>query len=165
MSRATLVVGAAVALLSSNAFAQAKVNFTGTWTRIVDSTAMGGGGGGGRGGGRGGLGNAPTISQDDKTLTITRAMQGGEVKSVYNLDGSDSKNTITMGGQSVEQTSKAKWDGDKLVIATSYSFNGNNLETTQVLSIDASGNLVVQTTAPGRGGGAPVTTTANYKKG
>jgi hypothetical protein len=33
------------------------------------------------------------------------------------------------------------------------------------MSLDASGNLVVSVTAPGRGGGEPTTTTQTYKKG
>jgi len=119
----------------------------------------------GRGGGRGGLGPDIMISQNPQTLTITRTTQAGEVKTVYNLDGSDSKNTMTMGGNAVEQVSQAKWVGSKLVVHTSMNFNGNARETTMSLSLDQAGNLVVESTNPGRGGGPPVTTTTTYKKG
>ena len=160
MRRTTFFMSAAALLLAApSAFAQAK-NFAGKWTAIVDTTAAPTGGRGGRG-----LGMSPTITQDDKTLTITRTTQAGEIKSVYNLDGSESKNTVTMGGNSVEQVSKTKWDGDKLVITTTSNMGGNTIETTTVLSKDASDNLVVQYTAPGRGGGAATTTTTTYKKG
>ena len=89
-----LMFGAAASLA-----AQAKPDFSGKW--VMDPAAApaapagGGGGGGGRGGGRGGgFGNEFTIAQNAKTLTITR-MQGDQtVTTVYNLDGSESKNMV-----------------------------------------------------------------------
>src|SRR5436189_110124 len=99
MRRSTALMSvAAVAVMASNAFAQAKPNFAGTWNIVVDTTAANamaaGGGGGGRGrGGGGGLGQTVTITQDANTLTLTRMQGQTEVKTVYNLDGSDSKNT------------------------------------------------------------------------
>jgi hypothetical protein len=158
------VSAAALVLAAPALSAQGKPSFAGKWAMVVDPNAAGGGGGG-RGGGRGGLGMEPTIAQDEKTLIITRTTQAGEVKSVYNLDGSESKNTMTMGGNAVEQVSKAAWEGNTLVITTTSSFQGNPTTSTMKLSIDASGQLVVETTSPGRGGGEPVTRTATYKKG
>jgi hypothetical protein len=74
----------------------------------------------------GGLGPELTAAQDDKTLTITtNNPQLGEVKTVYNLDGSESKNPINFGGQTVDRISKVKWDGAKLVITTTINVNGN----------------------------------------
>lgn len=72
---------------------------------------------------------------------------------------------MTFGGNSVDQISKTKWDGDKLIVTTTSNFNGNSFETTMALSLDAAGNLVVDATSPGRGGGAPTTTHLTYKKG
>ena len=43
------------------------------------------------------MGTEMTITQDSKTLTITRTTRGGESKHVYNLDGSESRNTIAGG--------------------------------------------------------------------
>jgi hypothetical protein len=48
------------------------------------------------------------------------------------------------------------------VITTTVNFQGNNAETTQAWSLDASGNLVVETTS--NFGGSPTTTKATYKK-
>jgi hypothetical protein len=124
----------------------------------------------------------PTIVQDASTLTITRMQGQTEVKSVYKLDGSESKNLVAMGGgrgrggdaaaaapppAPVEVVSKAKWDGNRIVIVTTNPARGGGAptETTMVLSIDASGNLVVERTQPGRDGGAPTTQTQTYKKG
>lgn len=149
-----LIAGAAAVV------AQAKPSFTGKWTQVVDPNAPAPAGRG-RGGG---LGAAFAADQNDKTLTVTtNNPQMGEVKAVYNLDGSESKNPITFNGQTVERNSKVKWDGGKLVITTTVTFGGNPAETTQSWSIDASGSLVVETTS--NFGGTPTTTKATYKKG
>ncbi len=161
MRRTSAVLAAALLLGGTNLFGQT-ANLAGHWVMVVDPNAPAPTG---RGGGRGGLGQDATITQDQKTLTVARTTQAGEVKSVYNLDGSDSKNTMTMGGNAVESVSQAKWVGSKLVIHTSTTFNGNARESTMTLSLDQAGNLVVESTNPGRGGGAPVTTTTTYKKG
>ena len=164
MRRNALIVGAlSLVFAASIAQAQDKPNFSGTWTRVADPNAAGGGGGGGGRGG-GGLGEAATLTQDAKTLTITRQTQNGEVKSVFNLDGSESKNMVMGRGGQTEQVSKATWDGAKLVITTSFTMGEAAVTRTQTLSLDASGQLVVSTTGPGRGGEV-MTNTQTYKKG
>jgi hypothetical protein len=170
-----LAVAAAILMIAPSIDAQAKPSFAGTWTMIPDSTAAAGGGGGGRagrgGGMLGGLGQMATIAQDAKTLTVTRTLpaRGGgaatEIKSVYNLDGSESKNTLTFGANAIEQSSKAAWEGNKLVIKTTTNVGGNPTESTMALSLDAAGMLQVESTGAGRGGAAPTTTKLSYKKG
>jgi hypothetical protein len=163
MRRNALIVGAlSLAVAVAPATAQDKPNFSGAWTLVVDPNAAGGGGGGGGRGG--GLGQAATLTQDAKTLTITRTTQNGEVKLVYNLDGSDSKNMVMGRGGQTEQTSKANWDGAKLVITTNLMMGETAVTRTQTMSLDASGQLVVTNTGPGRGGEV-TTTTQTYKKG
>jgi hypothetical protein len=114
---------AAVVLWATAAFAQGK-DFSGKWAPDAEKNAAaagagGGGGGGNRGGGGGGGGRGGggpmTITQDAKTLTIEREGQNGTTKTVYNLDGSVSKNP---GRGGAEQESTAKWDGAKLMITT-----------------------------------------------
>jgi len=152
----TLVAGAAAAA------AQSKPNFAGKWTLVPDPNAPAPTGRG-RGMG-GGLGQAFSAEQTDKTLTVvTTNAQVGEVKAVYNLDGSESKNPISFNGQSVDRVSKAKWDGAKLVITTTTNFNGNAAESTQTWSLDATGNLIVESTSNFTG--TPTTTKSTYKKG
>ena len=164
MRRNALVVGAlSLVFAASLAQAQDKPNFAGSWTMIADPNAAGGGGGGGRGGG-GGLGMAATLTQDAKTLTVTRTTQNGEVKLVYNLDGSESKNMVQGRGGQTEQVSKATWDGAKLVISTNLMMGENAITRTQTMSLDASGQLVVTVSGPGRGGEV-MSTTQTYKKG
>ena len=150
--------------------AQAKADFSGKW--VADAAAPaggggGGGGGGGRGGGRGGgFGNEFTIAQTAATLTITR-MQGDQtVTTVYNLDGSESKNMVAGrgGGEPTAQVSKAVWDGPKLVVTTTINAGGNTIEQKRVFAMEG-GNLTIETTQPGRDGGPGTPNKVTYKKG
>ena len=158
---ATILGTAAVVMLATSVFAQAP-NFAGKWTRDAEkTTAMApagaaAGGGGGRGGGGGG--GDITITQDAKTLVISRMVQEMEMKTTYNLDGSPSKNVgMGRGGAAgTEQSSTAKWDGAKLVITVD---NGQTI----TYSLDGAW-LVQSTTRAGRDGGPAVTTTTYYKK-
>ena len=164
MRRNALIVGAlSLVFAASIAQAQDKPNFSGSWTLVADPNAAGGGGGGGGGRG-GGLGQAATLTQDAKTLTITRTTQNGEVKMVYNLDGSESKNMVQGRGGQTEQVSTATWDGAKLVITTKFNMGESAVTRTQTMSLDASGQLVVTVSGPGRGGEV-MTNTQTYKKG
>ena len=159
MKRAMTAV--ALVLASSMAIAQAPPNFAGKWTVVPDPNAAGG-----RGGMAGGLGQEATITQDATTLTIVRTTQMGTFTSAYKLDGSESRNTLNMQGNTVDQLSIAKWDGGKLRVNTKMDFGGNVVETSMVMSLDSTGNLVVESTRPDfQGGGAPITTKMTYKKG
>ena len=170
--RRNFIVVAVVLVFSAAAslMAQAKPDFSGKWVMDPASApaAGGGGGGGGRGGGGGGggagFGPEFTAKQDAKMLMITRTQGDQTVMAMYNLDGSESKNTVQGRGGAQEQVSKATWDGNKLVITTTLNFGGNNVEQKRVLSMEG-GNLVIEQTAPGRGGGEPTTTKLVYKKG
>lgn len=143
-------------LVVTVAFAQGKPNFSGTWT--PPAPAAGAGGGGGRGGG-----GPMTVTQNDKTLTVERTTQAGTTKTVYNLDGTESKNEMPGrgGGAPTTQTSTAKWDGAKLVITTKFEGANGPVEQVQTWSMTADGSLQIE--RPGRGGGAPMATV--YTKG
>ena len=148
---AVVIAGVAVS-------AQSKPSFAGKWTMVPESVAAAGATGRGSG-----LGQEFTAVQDDKTLTVTtNNPQLGELKTVYNLDGSESRNPINFGGQTVDRVSKVKWDGAKLVITTSVNFSGNVGETTQSWILDGTGNLVVETSSNLTG--TPTTSKATYKK-
>ncbi len=166
-----LMFGAAASLA-----AQAKPDFSGKW--VMDAAAApappagapaGGGGGGGRGGGRGGgggFGQEFMAKQDAKMLTITRMQGDATVTTVYNLDGTESKNMVAGrgGGEPTAQVSKAVWDGAKLVVTTTINAGGNNIEQKRVFAIEG-GNLTIETTQPGRDGGPGTPTKLVYKKG
>lgn len=138
--------------------AQGTPDFSGKWTAIPDPS-------GAAGGGRGGFGETATIKQDATSLTVTRSTQMGEFTSTYKLDGTESRNMLNIQGNAIEQLSKTKWDGGKLIINTSMNFGGSAVEVSSTVSLDASGNMVVVTTRPDfQGGGGPITTTTTYKK-
>ena len=172
--RGTGFVTAAAFVLATSVgmYAQAKPDFSGKWVMDAPAAAPaappadgGGGRGGGRGGGGGaGFGQTFTAKQDAKMLTIERVQGDATVTAMYMLDGSESKNTVAGRGGQQEQVSKATWDGNKLVIVTTINAGGNNVEQRRVMSMEG-GNLVIEQTAPGRGGGEPTTTKIVYKKG
>jgi hypothetical protein len=153
---------AAVAVMASNAFAQAKPNFAGTWNIVQDPAAQQAAPAG-RGFG-GGMGATFTVTQDDKTLTVTRTMGQNEVKNVYNLDGSESKNTMQGRNGAQESVSKASWEGSSLVIKTTVTTPNGARETTAKYTIGADGMLTIENTRMGQDGN-PMTTKTMYKKG
>ena len=116
--------------------AQAKTDFSGTWTfdeaKSDPAPARAGGGGGGGGGGRGGgrMGGAPatamTIKQTPAELSMDRTTAQGAQTVIYKLYGTDSQNTIGMG----PATSKAVWDGARLVVTTTQTVQGRGGEIT-----------------------------------
>jgi hypothetical protein len=137
------------------AFAQGKPNFAGTWT--PEQAAAPAGGGGGRGGG-----GPMTVTQTDKTLTVERTMGQNTMKTVYNLDGTESKNERPGrgGGAPTVSTSTTKWDGNKLVITTKSEGPNGPMEQVQTWSMSADGKLQIE--SPGQGG---TMTTRTYTKG
>lgn len=162
MKRLTaLMTVVALALGTATVFAQARPNFAGKWT--LDPASAPAPGGGGRGGGRGGgLGSELTIAQDATTVTLDYVGGGrnpGPVKLTYKLDGSENRNA---GFGGTEQVSKAVWDGNALVVTTTIAFGDNSFDQIRKFSLEG-GNLIVETTAPGREGG-PATTRLVYKK-
>ena len=167
MRRITAIGTAAATVLFVAGLSAQAPNLSGTWVRADDpgAAAAGGGRAGGRGGGRGGGGGGAgfacgmecTITQDAKTLTVTRMQGGNEVKMTFTLDGSPSKNMVTMGrggeAQPMEVISTAKVSGSTIVISTTREMRGMTMTPTQTLSLEG-GNLVVETTT-GREGATP----------
>jgi hypothetical protein len=166
MQRITAVLTAIVVALSAASLAaQAKPNFAGKWVLDPASAppAGGGRGGGGRGGGRGGMfGPELTVTQD-ATNIVVEYMGGGQnpapVKLTYKLDGTESKNMMMGRGGQMEQVSKATWSGNSLVITTTVGAG----EQRRTISMEG-GNLVVETSNPGRDGGPATVTKVTYKK-
>jgi hypothetical protein len=169
MTSRFFVVLAMTLALGFTAGAADKPDFSGKWVSAEPQpapadTAGGGSGGGGRRAPQPGFGPEFSVKQDAKTLTITRVSQAGQAAPplTYNLDGSESKNTMTRDGQQIEQISTAKWEGNTLVIVTQLTFQGNTREQRRVLSLDG-GKLVIEQTTPGRNG--TTTVKVPYKKG
>jgi hypothetical protein len=154
MKRARVgIIAAAVFAVTSLAFAQAKPDFSGTWTLDAEASGMAAppaGGGGGRGGGGGALGQGGTIKQTADTLTIERTMGENKVVINYKLDGTESKNTMMgRGGTPVESVSTAKFDGPKLTIVSKQDMGGQMVESTSVWTVSGSTLTVESTNARG----------------
>jgi hypothetical protein len=130
--------------------AQAKPDFSGSWTLDpAKSEPAGGGGGGGRaggGGGGGGRGPAGPVVIKQTAADITIGMN------TYKLDGTPTE-MQTRGGTA---KASAKWDGAKLVITTTTDAGA----TTQTRSLSADGK---EMTVEGTGGRGP--TKQVYTKG
>src|SRR4029453_19385122 len=134
------VIAAVVLAVATLAWAQ-KSDFSGTWTLDPEARGMAAGGGaaGGGGGRGGGLGQGGTVKQTGDTLTIERTMGDNKVTSTYKLDGTESKNSMMgRGGQSMESTSVAKFDGGKLVITTKADMGGQMVESSQTWTLTGS---------------------------
>jgi hypothetical protein len=174
---AMLSAAALVLFTATSVSAQAKPDFNGKWTREAPAggaaaagggggAARGGGGGGGRMGGGGGgfnCGMACSITVTGNVMKVERTQGEQTVTSTFNLDGTDSKNSMPgrQGGAPTEIVSKAKWDGNKLVIATTRDMGGNSVTSTQTLSIEG-GKLTIVTTSTMEGA---TPQTATYTKG
>jgi hypothetical protein len=167
-----------VVLFAGGAAAQAVPDFSGRWTVAPDQGA--GPGKGARGAAElgnpgSGWGTEFTITQNAERLSVQTAhLTARDIQSplrlAYRLDGSESKNAVMFGRGTQEPTSKAVWDGSKLVITTVHTFKNPQTgaamtsETKQVLSLEAPATLVIETTQSGVLGGKPVTTKTTLRK-
>lgn len=178
-TRAAVLMAMTASLLMTTLAAQAKPDFAGRWTTAPDPAAAAQRGAGPqRGGGRGDIGSGwgptITITQDATHLSVefaffSRGDMQPPTKFVYALDGSETKNSVMMGRGTQQQTSKTKWDGDKLVITTAYTFSDPETgkpmssDVTRTLSLE-SGTLVVTTATSGVLGGPGTTARTVYRK-
>jgi hypothetical protein len=152
--------------------AQDLPNFAGQW--VVAPATQPANRGAARGDMGSGWGSPITVTQNATRLTVeyaffTRGDMQPPLKSVFALDGTETKNTVMMGDGIQAQVSKTRWDGNKLVITTIHSFrnpeNGQPMtsEVRQTLSLE-SNTLIVETTRSGVLGGAASTTRSVYNK-
>jgi hypothetical protein len=143
MKRLVLFVAVMALAVAGVAFAQAKPDFSGTWTLDAAKSDQMGGGGMGRG-----PGGPMTITQTANELVIERTMGDQAVKQTYKLDGSESVNAGPMGGES---KSKAAFDGNKLVIKTVRDTPNGTMETTATYSLSADGKEMTVLNVSSRG--------------
>ena len=98
------------------------------------------------------LGDEVLVRQDAKTISFTIDAGGQQVKAVYRLDGTESRNMSPGPPEQPEipVTSRASWDGNRLVILSKSLAAENGvtvtIDTRRVLTIDASGYLVIERT-------------------
>jgi hypothetical protein len=122
-----------------------------------------------------GWGSDITITQNADRLTLQYELFGrGDMQPPiiyhYALDGSESRNRLLLGWGVEERLSRARWDGNALVITTVFTSpdpatgSPATSEITQVLSLESPTALVVEATRPGVMGGASTTTRTTYTK-
>ena len=77
----------------------------------------------------------------DLTLDRTQTSQMGESTShmKYTLDGAPSKNTLTMGGNSVDVSTIVTWEGASPVLTSSMKFGENDAQSIEKWSLDPDG--------------------------
>jgi hypothetical protein len=138
--RKILIAGVLVLGLASLAVA---ADLTGTWALDKSKsdpigTGMRGPGGGGGGGTPPEIELSLVIKQSGSELVVGRKMTfNGEARdseNKYALDGKESVNPGMMGRGEVK--SKARWDGDKLVIESNQVFQTPNGDTREMKSRD-----------------------------
>jgi len=171
-------------VLSITLAAQPKPDFSGQWTSAPAPAAVGEGGQrGARGGGRGarsgdmgsGWGSPLTITQDEARLTVeyvffARGDLQPPLRFVYNLDGTETTNAVTMGRGLQEQRSTAAWQGSTLVITTAFPFTNPDTgepmtsQVMQRLTLESPTSLVVEATRIGVLGGPSSTSRTVYRK-
>lgn len=119
-----------------------------------------------------GWGSPLTVSADGTKLTVQYArfapmdLQGPHVFT-FALDGSETVDTVWMGHGPDERRSRARWDGEALVLVTTHRFVDPGtgavvpVDVTRRLALDG-GALVVETTRAGVLGGGATSTRVRY---
>ena len=175
--RVTLMTLAVVASVSATGRGQTPPDFAGQWSveppaATVKAPATPAAARGDMGSGWG-----PTIliAQDAKALVVecvvfSRYDLQPQPRFAYALDGSESRNTVMMGRGLQVQSSRARWEGQSLVITTQHTFDDPvsrkplTIEVTQKVSLESPTALVVEATRGGALGGRPSTTRTVYTK-
>jgi hypothetical protein len=150
-------------LFPSNVNAQAKANFGGTWA-LNDSKSKVPEGGFRR------PAKQITVKQEGNNLNVDRLVpnrDGGtdNQASKYTLDGKESSNTRSMGGNDIVAKSIVTWsaDGKTLTIATTTDFNGNVRKSSEVWKLTDAKTLSIASASTDRDGN-PVNATLVYDK-
>ena len=182
MMRRTLIAFAAAVVLIATPSAQAPADFSGRWTldvpaiattAAVPGTPAAAAAPGDMGSG---WGSPITIAQDAKSLSLeyvffSRYDAMPPLKFTYPLDGSEGRNIVSMGRGDQVETSRARWDGQSLIITTTSRVSDRGaakpftVEVTRKLSLESPATLIVEVTRAGALGGAATTTRSVYRKG
>ena len=122
-----------------------------------------------------GWGSPITIAQDGGALRVeyapfSRYDLQPPLKFTYPLDGSDGRNTVSMGRGEQVESSRAKWSGSALVITTTFHVDDRaagkpfTAELTRTLSLESPTTMIVEVTRAGVFGGPASTTRSVYRK-
>ncbi|MCC6929342.1 MAG: hypothetical protein IT359_10160 [Gemmatimonadaceae bacterium] len=154
---------ALICICAVTAGAQSPPSFAGEWVRVDSAparpTVAATGDAAFRTGDMGSGWGAPiTIRQTHDSLVVeyvqfsTYDLQPRQ-RLAFALDGSETRNRVIVGHAESLQRARATWRGSELVITTLHpapaDVSSTPTQVQQVLSLDASGHLVVETTRPG----------------
>ena len=123
-----------------------------------------------------GWGSPLTIAQDATRLSVeyvffSRYDLQPPLKFTYPLDGATGRNTVVLGRGEQVESSKARWEGQTLVITTTFDVVDRGAgkpftaEVIRKLSLESPTTLVVEVTRAGVMGGPASTTRSVYRKG
>jgi hypothetical protein len=122
-----------------------------------------------------GWGPTITIAQSARRLSVeyvffSRYDLQPPLTFTYALDGSESRNAVNMGRGEQVDTSRARWEGQTLIITTTYHVQGHGAakpftaELTRRLTLESPTTLVVEVSRAGVLGGRASTTRSIYRK-
>jgi len=137
MRRLALVL-VALGTLAARLSAQTHPDFSGKWE--LDPKSIEGGPGAGS------VSMTLTVSQDAKVMKVAQQaktpMGENATTTSYNIDGSESKNTVSNGGNTVELTSTGSWDGPVFVVVTKGDVQGQPVTYTERWSLGQDGKTL-----------------------
>jgi hypothetical protein len=122
-----------------------------------------------------GWGTTLTIAQDAARLSVayqifSRYDLQPPVTFTYPLDGSIGRNTVMMGRGEQVESSRARWDGQTLIVTTTFQVDARDAgkpltaELTRKLWLESPTTLIVEATHTGVLGGPGSTTRSIYRK-
>jgi hypothetical protein len=89
-------------------------------------------------------GQEQVVKHDATSLSTAHESEGDGHRATYKLDGSESRNVLTMGGGDIVTLSKAEWTGNQLTITSSTVYpDGRKLAQKEIWSMDAEARLVI----------------------
>jgi hypothetical protein len=119
---------------SGEVLAQEKPNFSGRWVSVPPSTD-------------GGAEQLVIHDLKANTLTLQHDSEGDGHKLVHKLDGTEHRNVLASHGSEIVILSKAQWTGNQLTITSVVTYpDGRRMDSKQVWSIDANGQLIIELT-------------------
>ena len=176
-----LVTVSVIAALAAGRAAQPAADFSGKWTleapAIASTPAVPGtpSAAAAPGDMGSGWGSTITVTQDAQRLTVeytvfSRYDLQPPLTLTYPLDGSVGRNTVMMGRGEQIQSSRAQWNGQALIIVTTFEVADRaagkpfTAELTRKVWLESPTMMVVEVTRAGVLGGSASTTRSVYRK-
>ena len=136
VSRITRVLAFSICIVAA-VFAQQRPNFTGKWIAISPADAGGG---------------AQTITHTEAKLSIVHGAEGTDHNLEFILDGKEHRSVMPTHGSEIVTLYTATWNGNRLTMLSKSTYpNGNVLDQTQIWSLDAKGQLIIDLTETSTG--------------